>query len=226
MFLKTLYLYLKKTTKGEDELMKFNTIKIIVFSITFFTVMAFPVFADAGNTHDDDNHHTKSHHGDHHKAHHGGCLNAIDNCELAHIEVKVSENKLKCWFVGGGHDTNKAVRIPEKQIILSIKFGNSEDRKLTLKAVPIVLAEETVGDCSYFEAKAEWLSSLKEFQAFGKAKVKGKIRDIEIHYPEGYDPDHEHEHKREHGHEHKREHKHEHEHNHAHEHGHEHGHSK
>ncbi|MFH2064310.1 MAG: hypothetical protein ABIK15_03795 [Pseudomonadota bacterium] len=174
--------------------MTIKNIKIIGLMITLYAVMAFPVFGDDQPKDDHDTHHADSHMEHHHKTHHGGCLNAVTMCEIAHIEVKVSGDVMKCWFVGGGHDTDKAVHIPEKQIILSVKFGNNEQKKLILKAKPIELAEETIGHCSCFEGQADWLSSLKEFKAYGKATVKGKIRDIEIHYPEGYDPDHEHKH--------------------------------
>jgi len=161
-----------------------NIRKIILtgFVIAFYAISINPVMGSEHQKHN-------------HKAYHGGCLNVVDKCEIAHVEVKVSGDAMKCWFVGGGPDTEKAVRIPDKEIILSIKFGRNKEKKLILKAMPIELAEETVGDCSFFEGKAEWLSFLPEFEAFGKANVKGKVRDIIIHYPEGYDSDHGHKHK-------------------------------
>lgn len=177
-------------------------VKLIGFAIAFCAIITFPAFASDQKKHNHesphkehhhDAHHENNHEEHHHEAHHGGCLNAVAKCEIAHVEVKVSGDVMKCWFVGGGHDTDKAVRIPDREIILSVKSGNNEEKKLVLKARPIELAEEKIGDCSFFEGKADWLSSLKEFEAYGKATVKGKIRDIEIHYPEGYDPDHEHE---------------------------------
>jgi len=180
-----------------------KNIKITGLIITLYAVMAFPVLGNDHKRHDHETHHADSHKEHHHKAHHGGCLNAVDKCEIAHVEVRVSGDVMKCWFVGGGHDTDKAVRIPEKKIILSVKSGNNEEKRLVLKARPIELAEEKVGDCSFFEGKADWLLSLKEFEAYGKATVKGKIRDIKIHYPEGYDPDHEDEDDHDHNHEHK-----------------------
>ncbi|MFH1076724.1 MAG: hypothetical protein V1753_07815 [Pseudomonadota bacterium] len=134
--------------------------------------------------------HNHSHHKESHEAHHGGSLNAIDKCEIAHVEVKVVNNVIRCWFVSGGHDTDKAVRIPDKEIRLSVILKDSTKKELILQPKPIELAEEKVGDCSYFEAQADWLSFQKEFKAFGKATVKGKMRDINIQYPEGYDPDH------------------------------------
>lgn len=155
--------------------------------------MVLPVFG-SGHNHDHDYHH---------KAHHEGCLNAISDCELAHIEVKVKGDVMECWFVGGGHDTDRAVRIPDKRIVLTVEYGKHKKRELVLNAKPIELAEEKPGDCSRFEGRADWLTGLKEFRAFGKAKVKGRVRNIEIHYPEGYDPDHGHEDKYDHkGHKH------------------------
>jgi hypothetical protein len=166
---------------------KKTVIKIIGLTVAFLVGSAFSGFGSDHKEH----HHDAHHENHHHEAHHGGCLNAIGKCEIAHIEVKVEGNVMKCWFVGGGHDTDRAVRIPDREVILSVKLGENTEKKLILQPKPIELAEEKVGDCSYFEGRADWLSSVKKFKAFGKATVKGKVRDVEIHYPAGYDPDHE-----------------------------------
>ena len=113
-------------------------------------------------------------HGDAHKehghvAHHGGTLNAIEKCEIGHIEVKVGNGAIECWFVGGGHDTDKSVRIPDAQIGLAVTFEGKPDATLTLLPEPLELAGETVGDCSHFTGAAEWLTEDAEFHALGKA---------------------------------------------------------
>jgi hypothetical protein len=126
-----------------------------------------------------------------HKAAHGGCLNELEECENGHAEVKVDGNVLKLWFVGGGNDTKKSVRVPDKEITLTIKGEKgAADKQLVLKAKPIELAEEKIGDCSYFEGQADWLKDLKEFDAAGTVTFKGKQVKLKIDYPHGYDPDH------------------------------------
>jgi hypothetical protein len=124
-----------------------------------------------------------------HEAHHGGCLNAIETCAVGHAEVKLDGDVLKVWFVGGESQTDKAVRVSDKQILLTLTPEGGQAKALTLDARPNELAEEKVGDCSYFEAKADWLAGVKKFTATGKVNHTGKERPIKIEYPDGYDPD-------------------------------------
>jgi hypothetical protein len=124
-----------------------------------------------------------------HEAHHGGCLNAIETCAVGHAEVKLEGDVLKVWFVGGENETDKAVRVSDKQITLTVKPEGGQEKPLTLEAKPNALAEEKVGDCSYFEGKADWLAGVKKFTAGGKVNLKGQERPVKIEYPDGYDPD-------------------------------------
>ena len=124
-----------------------------------------------------------------HKAHHQGCLNAIETCEVGHAETKIEGDTLKVWFVGGGTDTGRAVRVPDQTINLTIITPDKKTKNLILYPKPNILAEEKPGDCSFFEGKAPWLIGLKEFNAAGKVNFKGKERNIIIEYPKGYDPD-------------------------------------
>ena len=125
-----------------------------------------------------------------HKAAHGGCLNALGACENGHAEVRIEGDVLKLWFVGGGTDTEKAVRIPDKEIALSVTIeGEKAAKPLVLKAKPNELAEEKEGDCSRFEGRAGWLNGVKKFVGVGAVTFKGKKQDVRIEYPAGYDPD-------------------------------------
>ncbi len=124
-----------------------------------------------------------------HEAHHGGCLNAIETCAVGHAEVKLDGDVMKVWFVGGENQTDKAVRVSDKQIALAVTPDGGQEKQLTLDPKPSDLAGEKVGDCSYFEGKADWLAGLKKFTATGKVNHTGKERPIKIEYPEGYDPD-------------------------------------
>jgi len=120
-----------------------------------------------------------------HEAHHGGCLNAIELCSVGHAEVKVEAGVLRCWFVGGENETDKSVRVPDKEIRLAVRLDSGEEKPLVLAAKPIDLAGEKVGDCSYFEGTADWLKDVKRFSATGKVNCKGKERTIRIEYPDG-----------------------------------------
>jgi len=126
-----------------------------------------------------------------HKAWHHGSLNAICTCENGHAEVRIDGDTLKLWLVGGGSDTNKAVRIPDKKIVLEITLNGSKTpvEKLTLTAKPNELAEENIGDCSQFEGKADWLRRAKLFVGTATIHFKGKSQTLRIEYPNGYDPD-------------------------------------
>ena len=124
-----------------------------------------------------------------HEAHHAGCLNAIETCAVGHAEVKLEGDVMKVWFVGGENQTDKAVRVSDKQIVLAVTPAGGQQKTLALDPKPNELAEEKVGDCSCFQGKAGWLAGVKNFTATGKIHHTGKERPIKIEYPEGYDPD-------------------------------------
>jgi hypothetical protein len=129
-------------------------------------------------------------HGHGHKAAHGGCLNVIGACAVGHAEVKVEGGFLRLWLVGGENDTNKAVRVPDAEIALSVTVEDEKvPRPLVLKARPNALLEEKPGDCSCFEAQADWLKDVKGFEATGAVTFKGRKEKLEIDYPHGHDPD-------------------------------------
>ena len=93
-------------------------------------------------------------------------------------------------FVGGGTDTKKAVRVPDKELALSVTLaGASAPKPLILKAAPNELAEEKEVDCSHFEGTADWLNGAKKFTATGTVTFKGRQQEIRVEYPAGYDPD-------------------------------------
>ena len=125
-----------------------------------------------------------------HKAAHGGCLNALGTCENGHAEVKLENGVLMVWFVGGGADTERAVRVPDLDITLAVTLsGEREARSLTLKAKPNELAEEKPGDCSHFAGQADWIKDAKQFVATGMVTFKGRKQAVRVEYPKGYDPD-------------------------------------
>ncbi len=124
-----------------------------------------------------------------HKAYHEGSLNAITQCEIGHFEVKVLDDKLDGWFVGGGSDTNRAVRVTVDKIEFSVFLPDGTIKEIVLFSSPLDLAGEKKGDCSHFEGGADWLKDIKTFQAVGKIYFKEKWQPLIIQYPEGYDRD-------------------------------------
>jgi hypothetical protein len=129
----------------------------------------------------------EEHHG--HKAHHGGILNVIGK-ELAHVEVRIQEESMEAWFVGGGLDTGRSVQIKAAEIPLTINIPSQGQKNLVLKADPLKLVGEKMGYCSHFVARADWLKEVKEFEAKGSVVIKGVKEKLIILYPAGYDPLH------------------------------------
>jgi hypothetical protein len=129
----------------------------------------------------------EEHHG--HKAHHGGILNVIGK-ELAHVEVRIQEDTLEAWFVGGGQDTGRSVQIKVAEISLTINIPSRGQKNLVLNADPLKLAGEKIGYCSHFVARADWLKDVKEFEGKGSVVIKGVKEKLIIKYPTGYDPLH------------------------------------
>ena len=126
-----------------------------------------------------------------HEAAHGGVLNVIGE-EVGHAEIRLTDELVELWFVGGGNDTHRAVPVKADKIRLTV------EKELILDAAPLVLAGESTGNCSHFAAKTGWLGAMKEFEAHGHILFKGQEFDLIIHYPHGHDPHHGHEHESEH----------------------------
>ena len=137
-----------------------------------------------------------------HTAAHGGCLSEIEACRVGHVEFMREGETLTLWFVGGDADTDRAVRVPDQKIVLTVTAdGVDTERQLTFVARPIELAGETTGDCSRFVASAPWLANAPSFEARGTVTFKGKRRTLKIAYPPGHHSGHDdrshHEHQRE-----------------------------
>jgi hypothetical protein len=127
-----------------------------------------------------------------HKAHHGGALNAVGGCETGHAEVKVAGDRVELWFVGGGSETGRAVRVAAKLITLDATLPDGTIEKLTLEVDPLELAGEEPGDASHFVGRADWLRTAKSWRATGRVEFKGAERDLVLVWPEGWDPGHGH----------------------------------
>ncbi|MCE5324665.1 hypothetical protein LLG46_15325 [bacterium] len=165
----------------------------VICAFIIMTIMAI-VVGCSGKPETVSEHKTASHghhqykHQHKHAAAHGGSLNAIVACENGHAEVKLEGDTLQLWFVGGGTDTTKSVRVPDKSITIQVTTADGA-KTLVLKPKPLDLAGEKIGDCSYFEGNAPWLGGLKTFSANGQITFRGKKMPLKIEYPNGYDPD-------------------------------------
>ncbi len=134
--------------------------------------------------HEHQNHH---HHHHHHKAFHGGKLFEIGSCENGHCEMKINENgTVDLWLVGGGNNTGTSIRTSAEEIKFKCKLKKglkNDEFDLILKASPIELAEESIGDCSHFTGHHEKLAGKNDgFFANGKIYFKGQNTKIEIDY--------------------------------------------
>lgn len=118
-----------------------------------------------------------------HEPAHGGVLNVIGE-EVGHAEIRVTGDLVELWFVGGGNDTHRAVPIKADEIKLTV------EKDLVLQADPLLLGGESVGRCSHFAARCDWLGAMGEFAAHGNIVFKGREFDLLIRYPQGYDPHH------------------------------------
>jgi hypothetical protein len=117
-------------------------------------------------------------------------LNAIVTCENGHAEVKIDGSTMQLWFVGGGPNTDKSVRVKDKSISVQVVIpGIAGKKTLVLEPKPLELAGEKIGDCSYFEGTAPWLKGIKAFTGTGTLEYTGTKSPLRIEYPKGYDPD-------------------------------------
>lgn len=140
--------------------------------------------------HAEEGHEQGEHHG-HHEAYHGGVLNVIGE-EAGHIEIRLVEDTMDAWFVGGGNETNRSVPIKAEEVTLAVTIPGQDEQELVLRANPMKLAGEELGECSRFIAQADWLDGVEEFEAKGEIEFKGVNQALIIKYPHGYDPMHGH----------------------------------
>jgi len=144
--------------------------------------------------HGEEAHHGEEHHeheeegGHSHEAVHDGVLCAVGK-DAGHIETIIEGDMLEAWFVGH-QDTDRAVQVKAEEIPLKVTVPGKGEMQLVLKAAPMRLAGEKVGQCSHFIAQADWLKGVKQFRAKGEVEFKGIKQRVFIKYPEGYNPSH------------------------------------
>lgn len=171
--------------------------KMLIVLLSFSVVAFFgsPLICSAAEKHHgEEAHHGEAHHeheeegGHGHDAFHHGVLSVVGK-DAGHIEILVEEDMLEAWFVGH-QDTDRAVQVRAEEIPLTVTVPGTGEMTLVLKAAPMRLAGEKVGQCSHFIAKADWLRNVKKFRAKGEVEFKGIRQKFFIKYPEGFNPSH------------------------------------
>ena len=162
-------------------------------------VAASPAATTETGKHEHEHEHDKEHEHNHsHTAPHGGVLGCVERCGIGHAELKMDGEKVNLWFVGADKDTTSSVTIPDKEVTLTIKPKQGKPWTVVLKAAPIELADEKVGNCSHFEGQDKRFAGLASFEAESKVNFKGQLRSFEIDYPgETHKSEHEHDHEHE-----------------------------
>ena len=143
----------------------------LVFSLTVMSLMLWKIVCFSAMAEDH-----------HHKAYHDGRLYEIGACENGHLEVRLQDGRLEVWFVGGGHDTNRSMPVETHEIVFMMETGGVTDKKVTLRADPIVLAGEKTGRCSHFIADDPWLKEVTNFKARADIFFKGSHHPLLIEY--------------------------------------------
>jgi hypothetical protein len=100
--------------------------------------------------------------------------------KAGHVLIRIKEDKLHAYFLGGGHDINRLVQIKVEEIPLTVSVPGKGEMALILKASPMKLADEEMGHCSHFVAKADWLKDVEKFYARGEVVFKGIRQELVI----------------------------------------------
>jgi hypothetical protein len=130
-------------------------------------------------------HSSHSGHGHHHEPPHGGTPVVLGN-EAFHLEfVQDPEAGTLTAYVLDAH-MEKFVRIGEPSLQLEATFDGKTER-LALMPVANTATDETVGDTSQFQASAEWLKRVRNFEAkLTSISVRGsRFENVTFNFPKG-----------------------------------------
>ena len=130
-----------------------------------------------------------SHSGHHHEPPHGGT--AIDlGDEEAHLEFVLDgvAGKLTCYVLQAHMSGFQRITQPALELEATV---SAKIEPLVLKAVANAATGEKVGDTSQFEVQAEWLKTVKSFDAELKSiSVRGKTyTTLRFNFPKGSAPE-------------------------------------
>ena len=120
-----------------------------------------------------------------HEAPHGGTAVVLGK-EDFHIEFvrDAAVGKMQAYILDG--HMHEFVRIPLASFEVAAKLPDREET-LNFKAVSKRETGETVGNTALFEAEAEWLKTIEEFDGVVKQiEIRGKqYQTVLFHFPDG-----------------------------------------
>jgi hypothetical protein len=124
-----------------------------------------------------------------HKAPHGGTPVVLGD-ESYHLELVLdaTRGKLQAYVLDG--EMENFVRLSVSSVeINALVEGISQT--LVLQPVANPATGETVGDTALFEAQADWLKTVKKFDAaLNKITIRGTtFTDVKFNFPKGNDKD-------------------------------------
>lgn len=135
---------------------------------------------------DSHNHdHDHAGHGHHHTPPHGGTAVALGKEEF-HLEfVLDATNATLQAYVLDGHLENY-IRVTNATLNI-VASMDGPPKALAFQAVASTASGETVGDTSFFEARAEWLRTATKFDGvLDEITIRGKkFEKIAFHFPKG-----------------------------------------
>jgi hypothetical protein len=110
--------------------------------------------------------------------------------EAYHVELVLDRQAgtLRAYLLDG--EMENFVRSPAPMIEITATTGGAA-RDLVLRPVPNPVTGETVGDTSLFEAQADWLAAVGDFDGVIRSvAIRGSTyTDIRFNFPRGNDAD-------------------------------------
>jgi len=124
-----------------------------------------------------------------HRPPHGGTPVVLGE-EAFHLELVLdaATGKLSAYVLDGELENFVRAAMPSLEIVATVA---GVPQSLSLKPIANPATGETVGDTSLFETQADWLKTIKEFDAMIPAiVVRGTpFKDVKFNFPKGNDTD-------------------------------------
>ena len=125
---------------------------------------------------------------EHHPLHGGTPVVLGDEAYHLELVLDAPTGRLQAYVCDGELENFVRAAMPSFEIVAMV---NGEERTLVLHAVPNPATGETVGDTSLFEAQADWLKTVKTFDAVVPtiAIRRTTFSNVDFNFPQGNDKD-------------------------------------
>jgi hypothetical protein len=125
---------------------------------------------------------------EHHPLHGGTPVVLGDESYHLELVLDAASGRLPAYVFDGELENFVRSSMPSFEIVAMI---NGEEKTLVLHAVPNPATGETVGDTSLFEVQADWLKTIKTFDAVvPSVTIRGTtFSDVDFNFPQGNDKD-------------------------------------